>query len=392
MATGGSAGRDTPATHRSAVPSDNTAARRDNTTAQPFADAARPDRSTPPPSAPRSIPISPIDSTASTNLIRLVRDTARRAGVGDDRLAAIHGTDDAILVGELNRIPLSSLVQLWDLLAQAQPEPGAGLAVVDAAPLGTLTTWDYLVTNGPTLAAALRSAQPYHRLVTAAAEGFDLTHHGELTVGFRTTAGDPAIAAAVNEYVLAYYLRRAREATGRHVIPARVAFSRAAPGNHSVLRNAFGTDRIEFDTPADTITFTAADANAALPRADPMLADLLRSHADLVLATAKPIPGPLEAFRIASAAAIAAGDASLATVARRLALSPRTLQRQLAEHGTTWRAEYDLIRYEQAKTHLAEGHLTTSAIAARLGFTDDRALRKAVHRWTGASPATLRTS
>ncbi|MEV6556348.1 AraC family transcriptional regulator ligand-binding domain-containing protein [Nocardia sp. NPDC051756] len=333
-----------------------------------------------------------IDNTASTHLIRLVRDTARRFGVGEDRLAAIHGTGDAILAGELNRIPLGSLIELWGLLAQARPEPGAGLAVVDAAPLGTLTTWDYLVTNGPTLADALRSAQPYHRLVTAAAEGFDLTHDGELTVGFRTTAGDPAIVAVVNEYVLAYYLRRAREATGRPVIPARVAFSRAAPGNHDALRDAFGTDRIEFDAPADTITFTAADATAPLPRADPMLADLLRSHADLVLATAKPIPGPLAAFRIALAAALDAGDPSLASVANRLAVSPRTLQRQLAEHGTSWRNEFDLIRYEQAKALLAEGHLTTSAVAGRLGFTDDRALRKAFRRWSGTSPSGVRAA
>lgn len=123
-----------------------------------------------------------------------------------------------------------------------------------------------------------------------------------------------------------------------------------------------------------------------------MLADLLRSHADLVLATARVIPGPLAAFRVALAAAVAAGDASLATVARRLAVSPRTLQRQLAEHGTTWRTEYDRVRYEQAKTLLAEGHLTTSAIADRLGFTDDRALRKAVHRWTGTSPPTSEPS
>ncbi|MGX1771263.1 AraC family transcriptional regulator ligand-binding domain-containing protein [Nocardia brasiliensis] len=335
-------------------------------------------------------PASPIDGTASTHLIRLVRDTALRFGVGADRLAAIHGVTDAALSGELNRIPLHSLIRLWELLAQAHPEPGAGLAVVAAAPLGTLTTWDYLVTNGPTLTDALLAAQPYHRLVTAAAEGFDLTHDGALTVGFRTTAGDPAVVAAVNEYVLAYYLRRAREATGRHVVPERVAFSRAAPADHSVLVDAFGTNRIEFDAPADTITFTAADATAALPRADPMLAQLLRSHADMVLATARTIPGPLEAFRVALGAALSAGDAALTTVARRLAVSPRTLQRQLAEHGTSWRAEYDRVRYEQAKALLAEGNLTTAAIADRLGFTDDRALRKAVHRWSGTSPSRLK--
>lgn len=338
----------------------------------------------------KRLALDPLDTTTSTHLVRLVRDAARQAGVDSARLAGVHGVDDESLRGELNRIPLGSLVELWRLLAEARPEPGAGLAVAAAAPLGTLTTWDYLVTNGPTLTDALRTAQPYHRLVTAAEEGFDLDADGELTVGFRTTAGDPAVAAAVNEYVLAYYLRRAREATGRAVIPNRVTFSRSAPQSHTVLTAAFGTNHIEFDAPANTITFTAADATAPLPRADPMLANLLRSHADLVLATARPLPGPLEAFRLALTAAVADGDPALTTVAHRLAVSPRTLQRQLSEQGTTWRHEVDLIRYNQAKTLLAEGRLTTAAIADRLGFTDDRALRKAFKRWTGSSPSELR--
>ncbi|MFQ6326579.1 AraC family transcriptional regulator ligand-binding domain-containing protein [Nocardia sp. CWNU-33] len=347
-----------------------------------------------PRTAQRSVPLAldPLDETASTHLIRLVLAQARRAGVGAEQLATVHGIDDAALAGELNRIPLRSLIRLWELLAAARPGPGGGVAVADAAPLGTLTTWDYLVTTGSTLADALRSAQPYHRLVTAAAEGFDLHHDGDLTVGFRTTAGDPAVAAMVNEYVLAYYLRRAREATGRAIIPTSVTFGHAAPRDHTALTDAFGTDHIEFGAPADTITFSAADATAPLPRADPMLADLLRSHADLVLATARPIAGPLDAFRIAVAAAVADGDASLAAVARRLAVSPRTLQRQLSEQGTTWRHEFDLVRYEQAKTLLREGRSTTAAIAGRLGFTDDRALRKAFQRWAGSSPSQLRNS
>ncbi|MCC3327332.1 AraC family transcriptional regulator [Nocardia abscessus] len=335
-------------------------------------------------------PPNPLDGTASTHLTRLVRDTARAAGVPADRLAAVPGTDDAALASELNRIPLHSLARLWDLLARTRTGPGAGLSVAAAAPLGTLTTWDYLLANGPTLADSLRTAQPYHRLVTAAEEGFDLTHDRALTVGFRTTAPDPEAVAVINEYVLAYYLRRAREATGRPVIPERVAFSRPAPPDHRVLAEAFGTDRIDFGAPVDAITFTEADATAPLVRADPLLADLLRSHADLVLATARPIPGPLESFRLALASAIADSDASLGAVARRLAVSTRTLQRQLAEQNTTWREEYDRARYEQARSLLAEGRLTTAAIAGRLGFTDDRALRKAYRRWSGSPPSQAR--
>lgn len=331
-----------------------------------------------------------VAGTTSTQIVRLLLTAARRAGIAEAQLSAVSGTDEATLSGELNRIPIGSLLRLWELLAHAGPGPGTGVAVADAAPLGTLTTWDYLVTNGATLADALRGAQPYHRLITAAEEGFELHHDGELTVGFRTTAGDPLVAGAINEYVLAYYLRRAREATGRPVVPVRVAFSHPAPSTHDVLTATFGTPHIEFDAPGDEITFAAADASAPVPRADPTLAALLRSHADLVLASSRTIHGSLEVFRIALDAAVRAGDAALSTVARRMAVSPRTLQRQLAEHGTSWRHEYDRIRYEQAKDLLAQGHLTTATIAERLGFTDDRALRKAFHRWSGAAPGAQR--
>ncbi len=349
-----------------------------------------PDRPPPPVATRTDTPpavADPLAATASTQLIRLVRDAALRAGAGIDRVDAIHGVDDRELRGELDRIPMRSLVRLWELLASAGP--GAGLAVVADAPLGRLSTWDYLVTTGATLAASLTAAQPYHRLVTAAAEGFDLHHDGELTIGYRTTAGDPAVSSVINEYVLSYYLRRAREGLGRPVVPARITFSHPAPREHRVLIDGFGTHRIEFDAPADTITFAAADAEAPLQRADPALAQLLRSHADLVLASARPIPGPLEEFRTALAVAIDTGDPTLGAVAARLAMSPRSLQRRLAEHDTTWRHELDLLRYRRAEELLTSG-ATTAAVADRLGFADDRALRKAFRRWSGAPPSALR--
>ncbi|MFE3319425.1 AraC family transcriptional regulator ligand-binding domain-containing protein [Nocardia sp. NPDC059195] len=328
---------------------------------------------------------SRLDGTVSTHLVRLLVQAARQAGAAEDQLTRIPGTDEVVLRGELNRIPMSSLLRLWELIAHARPA-GAGAAVAAAAPLGALNTWDYLVTGGATLTDSLRAAQPYHRLVTAATEGFDLSGEADLTIGYRTSAGDPAVASVVNEYVMAYYLRRAREATGRPIIPTRVSFGHSAPTDRADLVAVFGTDSIEFDAATDSITFHADDANAPLPRADPMLADLMRSHAGLVLSSSRTIAGPLDAFRLALADAIDAVDPTLARVAKTLAMSQRTLQRHLAEHGTTWRDELDLLRYERAKTLLDQG-LTRSVIARRLAFTDDRALRKALHRWTGSTPA-----
>ncbi|WP_236573125.1 AraC family transcriptional regulator [Nocardia caishijiensis] len=326
---------------------------------------------------------SRVDGTVSVHLVRLLLQTARRLGVAEEQLARVPGTDAVVLRGELNRLPMSSLLRLWELIAR----PGAGVAVAEAAPLGALNTWDYLVTTGATLVDSLRAAQPYHRLVTAAAEGFDLSGEADLTVGYRTSASDPVVASTVNEYVLAYYLRRAREATGRPLVPTKVTFGHPAPPDHRLLTDVFGTRAIEFGAAADSITFHADDANAPLPRADPMLADLMRSHADLVLASSRTVADPLDAFRIALTSALDTADPTLARVAKALAMSERSLQRHLADHGTSWRAELDSLRYERAKLLLSQG-LPKSAVARRLAFTDDRALRKAVHRWTAASEAT----
>ncbi|MEU0237566.1 AraC family transcriptional regulator ligand-binding domain-containing protein [Nocardiopsis sp. NPDC006198] len=330
-----------------------------------------------------------LDGTASTHVVRLVRDTALAAGVPEALVAGIPGTGS--LADDRLRIPLSSLGRLWDLLAHTLPEGTAGLRVADAAPLGTMPAWDYLLVNGATLADALTDSLPYHRVVTAAEEHFEVheSSDGTVEVAYRTTVGDPRTSAAVHEYVLAYYLRRSREATGRDLVPARVAFSHPAPPDHGALVRAFGTDRVEFGAEADTIAFHARDARAPLPGGDPGLAALLRHHAEMILATARPLPGWPDLFHAALDAELDLGTPALDAVAARLALSARTLQRRLSEHGTTWRAEVDLARYERARRLLAQG-LTVDTVATLLGFTDDRALRKAFRRWRGHSPGAER--
>jgi AraC-like DNA-binding protein len=73
-------------------------------------------------------------------------------------------------------------------------------------------------------------------------------------------------------------------------------------------------------------------------------------------------------------------DLSLRVVARMLALSPRTLQRRLADEGTNWRAILDSTRRERVAALLREG-ATADVTAARVGYAGSRALRRAMRRW-----------
>ena len=84
------------------------------------------------------------------------------------------------------------------------------------------------------------------------------------------------------------------------------------------------------------------------------------------------------------------GGRPLEEVARRLAVSKRTLIRRLGEAGTTYRELRDAHRRKLAIEFLSDTSLTAAEIAYRLGYEDASNFGKACHRWFGRSPGALR--
>jgi AraC-like DNA-binding protein len=74
------------------------------------------------------------------------------------------------------------------------------------------------------------------------------------------------------------------------------------------------------------------------------------------------------------------------TVARRLARSRSTLQRQLTSEGTSYREILDKTRLALAERYLVEGDHTQAQIAFMVGFADQSNFARAFKRWTGVSP------
>jgi AraC-like DNA-binding protein len=111
--------------------------------------------------------------------------------------------------------------------------------------------------------------------------------------------------------------------------------------------------------------------------ADPALARILARYA----ATLPPPPDLTwrQHFRLLLTEALGDGGASLNAMARRMAVSPRTLQRQLAEHGTTWRSELDAARRRRVDL---PGDDDPASLAHRLGYSHAKSARRAVRRWT----------
>jgi AraC-like DNA-binding protein len=86
-----------------------------------------------------------------------------------------------------------------------------------------------------------------------------------------------------------------------------------------------------------------------------------------------------------------ANPPTLATIAKRLELSDRSLRRQLREQGISFRGLLDELRMQVALKYLRTTRLANEDIALALGFSDAANFRRAFRRWTNKSPSEIRT-
>ena len=85
------------------------------------------------------------------------------------------------------------------------------------------------------------------------------------------------------------------------------------------------------------------------------------------------------------------GEATLQQTARRLGVSPRTLQRRLTDEGTTFRAIVQATREKLARHYLSATVLSYREISFLVGFDEPTSFFRAFHDWTGQTPEGFRT-
>jgi AraC-like DNA-binding protein len=140
-----------------------------------------------------------------------------------------------------------------------------------------------------------------------------------------------------------------------------------------------------------------AELLAALRPGHPLIDELHRWCAAIVDAPVSPCnrraprphrPAALSLARIQRAVAsnVAAGERGAAALARALGLSPRTLQRRLAEHGLTVQCLVQESVRALAIDQIRAG-ADWRAAAHALGFSDPRAFARAFKRWTRVTPS-----
>ncbi|MEV0279876.1 AraC family transcriptional regulator ligand-binding domain-containing protein [Streptomyces sp. NPDC050610] len=310
-----------------------------------------------------------------------------RTGVDSRRLARATGLDTDRLTDPAGWVEGRLGMDLLDRAADTVGDPLFGARFGRDHQPGRQGLFDYLFLTADSLKAAFDTAIRYISVVaTGGAYGWAQGDSGAVVE--RTLPGGPRFPHA-ESYALSWHLTMARHATGRPIRPAHLGLVQPAPApkRRHALAEILGADDVDFGCPATTITLTRRDLDLPLLGADPLLAAMLRRHADGRRLPAESWPDRVRAFL---ADGFADRPVTLDTAARHLAVSPRMMQQHLREAGTNWRAEVEAARDSQAVDLLRNSPLPVRAIATRLGYSDDRAFRRAFHRRHDCGPDAYR--
>lgn len=305
-------------------------------------------------------------------------------GVDGRALAARSGLDLQAIVTPEGRYPVAAGTRLWRLAVETTGDPCLGLFVSRFVGYTTFHALGAAMLASTTLSEAFERLVRYSRLVSDAAtfrlderqDGYRLVL--EVPIG-QARPADEAIDA-----FLALQLRTARALQeNRSLRPIHVALERPEPSPSTPFHDFFRAP-IAFSATSNELEFSRFDLEVPLPAGN---ADLARRLDEVLGRYLTRLDSAQLGSRVRAVLVgqLSQGEPGEDTVARALGMSTRTLQRRLAEQGTSFHTILDETRRELGCAYLVEGWSVTDSAFA-LGFSDISSFSRAFRRWTGVPP------
>jgi AraC-like DNA-binding protein len=320
------------------------------------------------------------ESTVLVALTVALIEAAESLGLDGEELRAAVGLDRTPTDLDA-RIPRSAHVRLWEAIGDRP----VGLEIGARLGLRGLGVVGYAMRHGATAGDALHWLQRYRAVVHPDAVP-RMERREEGRVAFVQVMPPPF--ARLREPVdcqAAATVTAIQTLTGTAIHPLCVALQHGQPPDprrhqaHFRCPIIWGAAELE-------VVFDAALLDAPLPRSETHLFGYLARRAEELLAALPAAASFAERTRREIGTLLAQGEPALAEVARRMAVSPRTLHRRLEAEGTGFTALVEEARRERAFLLLSDPGLSASEIAFLLAYAEPAVFFRAFRRWTGQTP------
>lgn len=330
-------------------------------------------------------------ATIQPNILRYLVTVADERGIDLRPLLGQVGLDETLMRSAALRVSYRQGSAVIRSALELTGDERLGLKVGAAQHLTAWGLLGFALMADDTLRHAIETGVKYQNLsgaMTVWSTGMGEDGAFVLRADLPDPAIDPGVASFLIEEGFASVVTLSRLAVGPGFAPRAVEFSGPAPRQSDLYGALFGCP-VRFGAPADRIVIDPVWASARMPGRDPVTYASTLETLDAQMASRHDQQDLLEVLEVSVAQSLPVIP-SFGEQARRHATSERTLRRRLADCGTTYEALAEGVRRERVEQLLLRPELTLRDIARRAGFSDERALRRAVRRWHGTSPVHLR--
>jgi len=329
--------------------------------------------------------------TTQTVLARIparMLNFAEAAGMNREALIEASGLKGVDLTDGDSRVPISTQVALWQLVARGVSDPCFGLrsgvhfTAREAGLLG------YVLVYSANLGVALQRLTRFSWVLNDAVQC--VLEPGPQSVAVVESAPRQGLdLRQAIDYRLSALLNVCRQITGAEIVPMEVAFTYDQRGN-TLEHQRFFRCPLRFGQPLSKVVFREQDMSLPSRHSDEALAGYLTQLAEQVLRSLTTGSTTKERVRSAIWNMLADGKPTLARVASEMNVPTRTLQRRLAAEGTSLQQEVEEIRRAMATAMLRDPAHSTDEVAYLLGYSEPSTLFRSFRRWTGMTPQEYR--
>ena len=288
------------------------------------------------------------------------------------------------------RVSMRGYFGLWASMIEATQNPGLPIELANAIEIEDFQLLGFLVMTSPNGVEAVQTLFRYLPLLTEGGEWSIDQQDDRHTARWRRIVDAGELEQRVaNEFAVAQYVRVLRQLRRADLTPVRVTFRHRAPASTRAHAQFFRCT-IEWCAPIDSVCFEPRAFQFTPTLANPSLHAFLRAQGDELLDGRANSSSIADQIREAIAVELPSGAPPLSRVARRLAMSERSLRRTLHREQQSFRQIVECVRRDRAIELLQSGNVSIGEVSSRLGFSDPSAFSRAFKRWCGRSPQSFR--
>jgi AraC-like DNA-binding protein len=309
-------------------------------------------------------------------------------GFDEARVLEQSETSSAMLRSPKARLSFEQMLRLVRNALELSGDPGLGLELGRCLTVSSLGVIGYAAMSQADLGSAIAIAEKYQRVLVP------------YVTLLASNDGDVAVMQIEPEFPLGPYKPFVMEAlvgclTGmaRFLIGypppgTRACFDYPDPGYGDRYREVLGCE-VQFDCPRVELRLQRAVLQCPVIYSCEPTARMTEELCERELA---PLLGQDGVVHKVRSMLQTEGEQcpNVRELAKALHTSERSLRRALSAHGTSYQELRDEVRMRLALHYLTSTATPVEEVARTVGFTSSRSFRRALKRWTGKSPSTVR--